>query len=122
MRSAMFALEIHSQRAPGGVEGGVIKRGRARDTAYPVGSKKLFGHEKSLSLQTVWPGPVRASFRADNLTNLSTRKTAALLPGSVHAHCITGPNQESDRSNPWICRIEAEAHEVINVLRECVNV
>src|SRR5213082_2915286 len=87
MRSAMFALEIHSQRAPGGVEGGVIKRGRARDTAYPVGSKKLFGHEKSLSLQTVWPGPVRASFRADNLTNLSTRNrgfTAWLCACPLH--------------------------------------
>src|SRR5437870_7106066 len=100
MRRAMFALEMCSERASGGIERGVVERGRARDTAYPVGSKKLFGHEKSLSLQTVWPGPVRASFRADDLTNLSTRKTAALLPGSVHAHCTTGPNQKSDRSIP----------------------
>ena len=44
MSRAMFALEIGAERTSGGVEGGVVQRRRARDTANPVGSKKLFRH------------------------------------------------------------------------------
>jgi hypothetical protein len=58
----MFTLEMRAERAPGGVESGIVQGRSAWDAANPVGSKKLFGHGKKPVSPRYCAGPVAAKF------------------------------------------------------------